>query len=137
MGKGFTSTILLYLFLFSSCNFLNTTKDSEYLIEKLSLTQFDNNGTAINVIAHRGASFEYPENTLLAFEKAIEHYTDFVELDIFFTKDNIPVVVHDDSLSRTTNGTGFIKDFTFRELSKLDAGSWLNPDFSNETIPSL
>ena len=81
-------------------------------------------------IAHRGASIQYPENTLLAFRKAIEQGVDYLEMDMHLTKDREIVVMHDETLDRTTNGTGFIWDQTLEELRKLDAGQ-------GERIPTL
>lgn len=88
-------------------------------------------------IAHRGFSGKYPENTLLAFEKAIELGVDMIELDITLSKDKIPVVIHDDTLERTTNGKGKILNTLFSELKKLEAGSWMNSKYLGEKIPSL
>lgn len=81
-------------------------------------------------IAHRGFSGIYPENTMLAFEKAVEAGADGIETDVHVTKDGTIVICHDEKLDRTTNGTGFIKDCSYRELSKLDAGL-------GEKIPTL
>ena len=81
-------------------------------------------------IAHRGASKQYPENTLLAFRKAIEQGVDYLEMDVHLTQDREIVIMHDETLDRTTNGTGFIWDQTLEELRKLDAGR-------GEPIPTL
>jgi glycerophosphoryl diester phosphodiesterase len=89
------------------------------------------------VIAHRGASAYAPENTIAAFEKALEIGTDALELDLRQTRDSVLVVLHDADVDRTTNGSGNIKDLTFAELQKLDAGSWYDEKFSYEKIPSL
>jgi glycerophosphoryl diester phosphodiesterase len=89
------------------------------------------------VFAHRGASKHYPENTMIAFKKAHEIGAEGIELDVQLTKDNVPVVIHDEHVKRTTNGTGFVKDFTLEKIKKLDAGSWFAPKFHNETIPTL
>ncbi len=62
-------------------------------------------------IAHRGASGEYPENTLLAFEKAILQRADAIELDVWLTKDDQVVVIHDETVDRTTDGTGKVSNF--------------------------
>lgn len=89
-------------------------------------------------IAHRGWSGKAPENTLAAFEQAI-NYTgvDGVELDVQLTKDGIPVVIHDFHLSRTTNGKGKVVDFTWADLQRFDAGSWFDPTYASQRIPSL
>lgn len=72
-------------------------------------------------IAHRGFSGVYPENTMIAFEKAIEAGCDGIELDVQLTKDGVPVIMHDEKVDRTTDGTGFVKDYTFSKIRKLNA----------------
>lgn len=91
----------------------------------------------IKVIAHRGFSGIAPENTLIAIQKALELGVDFIEIDIHQTKDDVIVVIHDEAIDRTTNGTGEIKDFTYAQLQQFDAGSWKGPEFKGEKIPSL
>lgn len=81
-------------------------------------------------IAHRGASITHPENTMLAFRKAREMAADAVECDIHLSKDGEAMVIHDDTLRRTTNGRGRVADFTLAELKKFDAGK-------GERIPTL
>ncbi len=89
------------------------------------------------IFAHRGASKKAPENTMAAFELAYQMGADGIETDVQLTKDQIPVLIHDETLRRTTNGTGFVQDYTFNELQKLDAGSWHSKSYQNERIPSL
>ncbi len=89
------------------------------------------------VIAHRGFSGRAPENTLAAFEAAISTGADRVELDVLLSLDGVPVVIHDALLERTTDGRGPVCDRTFEDLRRLDAGSWFDPSFSGEKIPSL
>lgn len=89
------------------------------------------------VIAHRGASAYAPENTLSAFLKAKEFGAHWVEFDVMLTADHEVVVIHDEELDRTTNGSGRVCDYSYQDLKKLDAGSWFNPSFSGEKIPSL
>jgi glycerophosphoryl diester phosphodiesterase len=89
------------------------------------------------IYAHRGASKDYPENTMIAFKKALEMGAEGIELDVQLSKDNIPVVIHDEQLKRTTNGNGFVKDMPLKKLKELDAGSWFNTKFNKETIPTL
>lgn len=79
--------------------------------------------TEIEVIGHRGCKGLAPENTLLAFRKAIELKVDAIELDVRLTKDKKLVVIHDDSLERTTNGKGLVSKKTLKELKELDAGN--------------
>lgn len=88
-------------------------------------------------IAHRGFSGIYPENTMLAFEKAVEVQCDGIETDVQLTKDGVAVILHDEKLDRTTNGSGFIKNYTYLELSKLDAGMKKDHKFSGCRIPTL
>ena len=82
------------------------------------------------VIAHRGASGRFPENTLLAFRKALEQRANAIELDVRLTKDGIPVVIHDPTVDRTTDGTGMLGDMTLVAIRELNAGC-------GESIPTL
>ncbi|MGI8486000.1 MAG: glycerophosphodiester phosphodiesterase family protein, partial [Thermomicrobiales bacterium] len=77
----------------------------------------------IPLYAHRGASSEKPENTLAAFSRALELKTFGIELDVHLTRDGVLVVIHDESVNRTTNGTGLIAECTYAELRTLDAGN--------------
>lgn len=76
----------------------------------------------MRIYAHRGVSAHLPENTLSAFSRAVELGVDGIELDVHLSADGIPVVIHDDTADRTTNGTGSINEFTARQLGLLDAG---------------
>lgn len=89
------------------------------------------------IIAHRGASAKAPENTLAAFELAIQEDADMIELDTKLTADKKVVVIHDQTVDRTTNGTGKVKDLTLAELRELDAGYLWGEAFQNEKIPTL
>ncbi|MCT2537461.1 glycerophosphodiester phosphodiesterase [Aquibacillus koreensis] len=89
------------------------------------------------VYAHRGASKLAPENTLPAFELAYHMGADGIETDVQLTKDQVPVLIHDENVRRTTNGIGFVQDYTFKELQKLDAGSWLSDRYAQTRVPSL
>lgn len=88
-------------------------------------------------IAHRGFRAKYPENTQAAFRGALQIQAGMVELDVAMSRDRALVVIHDDTLERTTNGFGRVKDHTLAELKQLDAGSWFSPHFSEERIPTL
>lgn len=88
-------------------------------------------------IAHRGASRIAPENTLVAFKKAIEIGVDAVELDLQGTADGEVVVIHDASLDRTTDQSGQIKDTSLEAIKQADAGTWFNPKFAGESVPTL
>lgn len=87
--------------------------------------------------AHRGASGYFPENTMLAFEEALPMGATGIETDIQMTKDGVLVLFHDERLERTTDGIGFIKDYTYKELLKLDTGSYLSKEFKGLKIPTL
>ena len=95
------------------------------------------------IIAHRGASGYAPENTMVAFERAVVMGATEVETDVAFTKDGRLLLFHDDTLERTTNGAGLPEDFTLDELLELDAGSWHDPrlhwdrDYGGEKLITL
>lgn len=89
------------------------------------------------VIGHRGYPAKYPENTLAAFEAAMEAGAIMIELDVMLSRDRKVVVIHDATLDRTTNGKGNVADFTLAELKQLDAGSWLDAQFADQQIPEL
>ncbi|WP_191557074.1 glycerophosphodiester phosphodiesterase [Metabacillus idriensis] len=88
-------------------------------------------------VAHRGASGYAPENTIASYDKAIEMKADFIEIDLQVSKDGRLMVIHDDSVERTTNGKGNVRDLTFNELRKLDAGSWFHGSFAGQKIPTF
>jgi len=88
-------------------------------------------------IAHRGASTYAPENTIPAFDLALKNGANMFELDVLFTKDLVPVVFHDETLNRTTNGRGNILKKTYKQLQKLDAGSWKHRRYRGTKIPTL
>lgn len=88
-------------------------------------------------IAHRGFSGKYPENTMLAFRKAVEAGCDGIENDVQMTKDGVLVICHDEAVDRTTDGSGFIPSFTYEEIRKLDAGIKFGKEYKEEKIPSL
>ena len=88
-------------------------------------------------IAHRGSSGSYPENTRLAFEKAIEAGADMIEMDCQLSKDGHVVVFHDERLDRTAKAKGFAKSKTLQQLKKLDVGAWFKKSFKGERILTL
>jgi len=92
---------------------------------------------AIDVIAHRGASDEAPENTMAAFERAIEVGADWIELDCALTRDEQAVVIHDDTLDRTTTGSGPVYAQTLADIQKLDAGAWKDEAFAGQRVPAI
>lgn len=87
--------------------------------------------------AHRGASAVCPENTMAAFRKSLELGATGIETDVQMTKDGGLVLIHDEELSRTTNGSGYVKDKTLGEILEVDAGSWFGAEFTGQHIPTL
>ena len=87
--------------------------------------------------AHRGFSGKYPENTMLAFEKAVEIGADGAELDVQLTKDGEVVIIHDETIDRTTDGKGYVVDYTYEELSKFDASYIYTGKRGFNKIPTL
>ncbi len=110
-------------------NFIASTK-----IDRLKGKEFE-------IIAHKGASGSAPENTLAAFQKALDLGVDMIELDVRHTKDSEVIVFHDQLLDRTTNGKGDVHDFTLAEIKELSAGMWgewaRDSTFANERVPTL
>ena len=93
--------------------------------------------TLQGIIGHRGSRLVAPENTISSFEAAVSHGADAVELDVLETKDLVTMVIHDETLDRTTNGSGLISEKSYAEVKGLDAGSWFSEDFQHETLPKL
>ena len=91
----------------------------------------------MQILGHRGFSSDYPENTMLAFQKAIDAGADGFEFDVKLSKDGVIVVMHDSSVDRTTNGVGTVSSLTLSELKSLDAGIKKGIAFENEPIPTL
>lgn len=89
------------------------------------------------IFAHRGSSAHAPENTLVAFKLALDQRADGIELDVKLSADGQIVVMHDDTVDRTTNGTGRVKSLTLRELKQLDAGLKFESKYKDERIPTL
>lgn len=104
---------------------------------------FQNNGWESEAVrnpcvAHRGWSGKAPENTLAAIRLAMaEHDLFWIEIDVQLSKDGIPVVIHDYTLGRTTNGWGEVRAHTAAQLQQLDAGSWYGEEFQGEPVPTL
>lgn len=88
-------------------------------------------------MGHRGALALAPENTLAAFELADRIGVDAIEFDVQRTADGIPIVIHDATLDRTTNGRGAVRETRWREIAELDAGSWSAPAFAGQRVPAL
>jgi glycerophosphoryl diester phosphodiesterase len=95
-------------------------------------------GESPYVIAHRGISAKAPENTLASFELAAKtDGIDMIELDVRTSKDNIPVVIHDRTLQRTSTGNGPVRNYSIEEIKCFDAGSWFHKSFADQHIPTL
>ena len=112
---------------------IDMPENSTYRLPEL----YQDNGDGFVVIAHRGASAYYPENTMAAFKGALEMNAEMIELDVMLTKDGVPVAFHDASLDDHTDGSGELRSYTLEELQNLDAGSWFDPKFSDQKIPTL
>jgi glycerophosphoryl diester phosphodiesterase len=91
----------------------------------------------IVVISHRGEHLHHPENTMPAFQAAIDAGADYFELDVRTTSDGKFVIMHDNTLDRTTNGTGEVYKHTFDEIRALDAGAKFSPAFAGTKVPTL
>ncbi|WP_198154121.1 glycerophosphodiester phosphodiesterase [Catenuloplanes japonicus] len=89
------------------------------------------------IVAHRGNSSIAPENTMAALVSGVRAGAAYLEIDVHASADGVPVVIHDYTLERTTNGTGRVADRTAAELAALDAGSWHSPPFRGERVPAL
>ena len=96
-----------------------------------------NQRSKVIVAGHRGMKAIYPENTLLSFKKAIELGVDMLEFDLNITSDKHIVVIHDNMVDRTTNGTGYVHDYTLKQLKELDAGSKFGVEFKDLKIPTF
>lgn len=91
----------------------------------------------MKVTAHRGYSGRYPENTMLAFKKAVKAGCDEIELDVQLTKDDVVVVLHDERIDRTTDGTGYVRDYTYEELKQFNAAKCWNGRYETMAIPTF
>jgi glycerophosphoryl diester phosphodiesterase len=88
------------------------------------------------VIAHRGHSIALPENTMGAYERAVELGTDMIECDVNITRDGVLVMLHDPRLDRTTDGHGPVHDITLAEVERLDAGRWMGAEHASARVPT-
>lgn len=125
--------IFLYSFLWICCNPAHAQEQAM----ELPVSLYSDDGDNFLIIGHRGASAYHPENTMAAFRAAYEMGAEMIELDLTLTKDGFPVVIHDETLDRTTTGKGLVSDYTLEELQQLDAGSWFSEEHSGEPIPTL
>lgn len=91
----------------------------------------------VSNVAHRGATAYTPENTIAAFDLAVDMKADYIEIDVQRSKDGELVLIHDTTVDRTTDGTGKVGDLTLQQLRSLDAGSWKGEQFAGEPIPTF
>lgn len=89
------------------------------------------------IAGHRGDRAHAPENTMAAFDAAFASGLEFVETDVQLTADGVPVLMHDETVDRTTDGTGAVADLTLAEIRALDAGSWYAPEYAGTQVPLL
>ncbi|MSP83281.1 MAG: glycerophosphodiester phosphodiesterase [Alphaproteobacteria bacterium] len=89
------------------------------------------------VIGHRGSARLAPENTLASIRRAHADGARWVEFDVKLTADLVPILMHDDTLDRTTNGTGLVADLSLARIAELDAGSWWGPAYAGERVPTF
>jgi glycerophosphoryl diester phosphodiesterase len=89
------------------------------------------------IAGHRGDRAHFPENTLPALQAVLDGDFDFVEADVRMTADGVPVIIHDETIDRTTNGTGAVAELTLAELRQFDAGSWYSMNFAGTPVPTL
>lgn len=121
MKKIISSIALLVVFLFTIVQGTTTVSAATGNPEL--------NPNRILNVAHRGASGHAPEHTLIAYELGERMHGDYIEIDLQMTKDGVLVAMHDETVDRTTNGTGRVKDLTLEEIKQLDAGSWFNEKY--------
>ncbi len=91
----------------------------------------------LEIGGHRAGPDQAPENTLAALRKAIAEGADSVEMDVRFTADGTPIILHDDTLERTTDCTGFVADWKLTAVLRCDAGAWFNQAFSDQRVPTV
>ena len=125
-----SALILIFLFVINISSIVDATKNNDIPIEFFNVSE---------VIAHRGASFDAPENTLSAIDLAILQGSDAVEIDVRLSADRYPVLIHDETTGRTTNDMldRRVNALTLEQLQSLDAGSWFSLEYQGEKIPSL
>lgn len=136
MKKSSINLLTLSIVILCFSLFCTSCQTEKVLSSSNILTEYvRDNGTLIT--AHRGYSKVAPENTISSFEAAINVGAEACEFDVHMSKDGVLVVIHDDTVDRTTNGNGKVNQLTYDYLSTLDAGSWKNDKFKGEKIPTL
>ena len=128
-NRGLKAFILLLIVAIGTSNFvININKNTIYLKETLP---------GMQIVSHRGYSSKAPENTIPAIELAIQAHADYVEIDVQQTKDGVLVLLHDRNLRRTTGLNKLIYNTNYKEIKKLDAGSWFGSEYAGTNIPTL
>jgi glycerophosphoryl diester phosphodiesterase len=89
------------------------------------------------LIGHRGARINAPENTIVSLKRSLEEGAPWVEFDVKLTGDDVPILIHDTTLERTTNGQGEVRNRSLADIKRLDAGAWFGPAFAGERVPTL
>lgn len=125
--------LCIWLYLFPKENIEIKYIDSN----ELTVTFENDDIVSIKGINHRGYSTEAPENTLAAFKLSKAYGFTYVETDVSFTLDDVPVLLHDQTINRTSNGTGRISKMTYKQVLQYDFGSWKGKQFKGEKIPTL
>lgn len=110
---------------------------STAVVERAARESFAPTGRPVTIVGHRGTKTFAPENTLAAFDRAIEMGARIVEMDVRMTADGVFVVMHDARVDRTTDGRGPVSGMTLAGIKALDAGSWFDPAFAGERVPTL
>lgn len=113
---------------------LPTAKDEVSIIDNYTHTLINDN---LRVISHRGYNFQAPENTMPAFKMSVEKGYKYIETDISFTRDNVPVLLHDTTIDRTSNSNGDVTSYTYNQLLQFDFGSWFSTRYALTRIPTL
>lgn len=115
----------------------NTTDIANITTTLAALTTYGNFDINVKGINHRGWNSTAPENTIPAFQESRKHGFNYVETDISWTSDGVPVLLHDNTIDRTSNGTGAIGDMTYDQVSQYDFGSWKSEVYAGTKIPTL
>ncbi|MGM9932637.1 glycerophosphodiester phosphodiesterase [Pradoshia sp.] len=127
--------LLLAVFIFVFTGLLSIDNDASVIEKEIDILN----------VAHRGASGYAPEHTIASYQLGDKMNGDYIEIDLQMTKDGKLIAMHDDTINRTTNESGSVKDFTLREIKELDAGSWFNKaypgnaskEYIGQKVPSL
>jgi len=119
--------------------FVAITLNITYVVMAFNKNPFDKVAilSDIKITAHRGSSLKAPENTMAAFEKAIEDMADYIELDVQQTQDGAIIVMHDPSVYRTTGVNRYVWEMTLEQIEELDAGSFFSQQYAGEKVPTL